>query len=323
MKSVFITRRIPDVGIQMLKNKGYAVDVNPHDRELSKAELIQALRAKPYDAVLTQVNDMVDAEAFAAAPSVKIFANYAIGFNNFAVEEGKRRGVFLTNTPGGGADRVAEHAWGLILALTCRIPESDRFIRAGKYVGWDPLAFQGTKVKGKTLGLIGVGRIGAEVARIGSQGFGMRVAYYDIARNQDIERLFGVSYWPSVEKVLKQADIVSIHVPLLDSTRHLIDEARLKLMKPTAFLVNTSRGPVIDEAALTRALKEGTIAGAGLDVLEFEPKPSPGLLDLPNAVLTSHIASSTKEARQDMAIMAARNIIDTLEGGRPKDMVYN
>ena len=323
MKSVFITRNIPEVGISMLKNRGYAVDVSPFDRPLTKQELITALKVKPYDAVLTLLTDSVDAEVFAAAPSVKIFANYAIGFNNFDVEEGKKRGIFLTNTPGGGADRVAEHAWALILALSCRVVEGDSFVRAGKYTGWDPMIFHGTKIAGKTLGLIGAGRIGAEVARIASRGFGMRIAYHDIVRNEKIESLHGASFWPTIEDVLKQADIVSVHVPLNESTHHLINGDHIKLMKPNAFLINTARGPVIDEQALVEALKNKVIAGAGLDVFENEPTLTVGLKDLSNVVLTPHIASSTEQARQDMAILSAQNIISTLEGGVPGNMVYS
>lgn len=323
MPSVFITRRIPDVGISMLRDKGYDVDVSSADRPLSKAELIEALRRKPYDAVLTLLTDRIDAEVFDAAPSVKIFANYTIGFDNFDAAEGKKRGVVLTNAPGGGADRVAEHAWALMLALSCRVVEGDAYMRAGRYSGWDPMLFQGLKMAGKTLGLIGAGRIGTQVARIAVQGFGMRTVYHDVARNEKLETLYRATYWPTVEDVLKQADVVSIHVPLLDSTRHLMSAERLRMMKPTALLVNTSRGPVIDEAALVQALKDKSIAGAGLDVYEYEPAMAPGLSDLPNVVVTPHIASSTRDSRDDMARIAAINIIAVLEGGQPHDPVYN
>jgi glyoxylate reductase len=177
------------------------------------------------------------------------------------------------------------------------------------------------KVRGKVLGLIGAGRIGTEVARIGSLGFGMRIAYHDIVRNEKIEELHNATYWPTVEDVLKQSDIVSLHVPLCDSTKHLMNADKLKLMKPTAYLVNTSRGAVIDESALVEALKLGIIAGAGLDVFEHEPTIADGLKVLKNVVITPHIASSTIEARMDMAKMSANNIIDVLEGGKPSDVV--
>lgn len=323
MKSVFVTRKIPDLGISMLTEKGYEVDINPHDRPLQKSELITALKAKPYDAVLSLLNDRIDAEVYEAAKSVKIFANYTIGFDNFDIEEGKKRGVYLTNAPGGGADRVAEHAWALLLALTCRVVEGDSFVRAGKYSGWDPLLFPGIRVAGKCLGLIGAGRIGTEVARIASRGFGMRIVYHDIVRNQKIESLHNATFWPTIEDVLKHADVVSLHVPLTSETRHLINADRLKHMKKTAYLINTSRGPVVDETALISTLKNGELAGAGLDVFENEPELSPGLKELPNVVLTPHIASATQIDRENMARMAAENIIMVLEGGVPRDLVYN
>ncbi len=322
MKSVFITRKIPELGVTILKANGCEVDVSPYDRPLTKVELITALKAKPYEAVLTLLTDKIDAEVMDAAPSVKIFANYTIGFDNFDVEEGKKRGVYMTNAPGGGADRVAEHTWALLLALTCRVVEGDRFMRAGKYVGWDPMLLNGIRLAGRTLGIIGAGRIGTEVARIAARGFGMRVAYYDIVRNQKIESLHNATFWPTVEDVLKQADVVSLHVPLTEQTSRLICEKHLKLMKPTAYLINTSRGPVVDEVALVAALKNGTIAGAGLDVYENEPTMAAGQKDLQNVVLTPHIASASTDSREDMARISAHNIVDVLYGGKPRDLVW-
>lgn len=333
MKKVFITRRIPEVGIKMLIDKGYEVTVSKKDRPLSKKELIKALKngAKNggYDAVLSLLTDPIDKDVMNAAPSVKIFANFAIGFNNIDVAEAKKRGIVVTNTPGGGADRVAEHTWALLLALTCRVVEGDTYLRKGKYKGWDPLLLHGTKLAGKTLGIIGSGRIGADVAHRAKNGFAMNVAYYDVKRNEALEKEFGAVFYPSVEEVLKIADVVSIHVPLLDSTHHLIDAARLKLMKPDAYLVNTSRGPIVDENALVVALRESIesggargIRGAGLDVFEFEPKLAKGLAKLPNVVMTPHIASGTGESRLDMATMSAQNIIEVLEGRPAKNPVY-
>ena len=328
-KNVFITRKIPELGVTILKANGCEVDVNPLDRPLTKVELIAALRAKPYDAVLTLLTDKIDAEVMEAAPTVKIFANYTIGFDNFDVEEGKKRGVYMTNAPGGGADRVAEHAFALLLALSCRVVEGDKFMRSGKYVGWDPMLLPGIKIAGKTLGLIGAGRIGTEVARIASKGFGMRIAYHDIVRNQKIESLHNATYWPTMEDVLKQADVVSLHVPLTPETQHFMCAEHFKLMKPSAYLINTSRGPVIDEASLVAALRTGLIAGAGLDVYENEPAMAAGLADLPNVVLTPHIASASLDARDDMARISAQNIVEVLvgasgkaQGAKPKDNVW-
>lgn len=322
MKNVYITRMIPEIGISMLKEKGYEVDINPKDRPLTKKELIKALKKKPYEGVLTLLTDTIDAEVMDACPTAKIYANYAIGFNNFTIEDAKKRGIALTNTPGGGADRVAEHTWALILALTCRVVEGDRYIRAGKYKGWDPMLLHGTKLAGKTLGIIGTGRIGADVAHRAKNGFEMKVVYYDIKRNEQLEKDYGALFYPTVEEVLKAADVVSIHVPLMESTHHLMNEVRFKLMKKTAYLVNTSRGPVLDERALVQALQQGTIAGAGIDVYEFEPELSKGLAKLSNVVLTPHIASATIDARLDMAKLSAGNIIAVLEGRAPINPVY-
>ncbi len=322
MKKVFITRKIPDVGIKMLLDKGYEVDISPKDRPLTKKELIKYLSKKDYDAVLTLLTDTIDAEVMDKAPTVKIYANFAIGFNNINVEEAKKRNIFVTNTPGGGADRVAEHTWGLILALTCRIVEGDSYMKKGKYKGWDPMLLHGTKLAGKTLGILGSGKIGADVAHRGKYGFGMNIAYYDVKRNEGIEKEFGAKFYETVDEVLKVSDVVSVHVPLLDSTHHLINEDRLKMMKKDSYLINTSRGPVVDENALVQALEKGVIRGAGLDVFEFEPKLAKGLAKLSNVVLTPHIASGTEEARLDMARMSASNVINSLEGKKPDNVVY-
>lgn len=323
MQKIFITRKIPDIGTKMLQDKEYELDISSKDRPLTKKELITALKQKPYDAVVTLLTDQIDGEVMDAAPSVKIFANFAIGFNNFNVEEAKKRGVVMTNTPGGGAERVAEHAWALILALTCRVVEGDKYLRAGKYKGWDPMLLPGTDLAGKILGIIGSGRIGADVAHRAKNGFMMNVVYYDIVRNEKLEKDFGAIFYPTVDEVLKVADVVSIHVPLTPQTTHIINADRLKLMKKDAYLINTSRGPVVDEKALVAALKAGTIRGAGLDVFEEEPKLAPGLTKLSNVVITPHIASATDKSRHDMATLSAQNIIEVLEGRPAKSPVYD
>ncbi|TSC85212.1 MAG: Uncharacterized protein G01um101417_79 [Parcubacteria group bacterium Gr01-1014_17] len=321
MKKIFVTRRIPENGLALLRENDFAVDVSSKNRPLTKRELIKVLRKGNYDSVLSLLTDAIDAEVMDAAPSVKIFANYAIGFNNFDLAAAKARGVTLTNTPGGGAERVAEHAWGLILALTCRIVEGDVYIKKGKYKGWDPMLLHGTNLAGKTLGIIGTGRIGADVAHRARNGFMMEVAYYDIVRNEKLEKDFGAVFYQTVEEVLRVADVVSLHVPLSDATRHLMNKERLAIMKKTAYLINTSRGPVVDECALVEALRRGVIAGAGLDVFEFEPKLAKGLAKLPNVVLTPHIASATELARKEMAELAARNLISFFEGKTPPNLI--
>lgn len=318
---VYITRKIPEIGIQILKDKGYEVNINTKDRPLNKSELISELKDNNYDAVLTLLTDTIDAEVMNSAPTVKIFANFAIGYNNLDLVEAKKRGVYVTNTPGGGADRVAEHTWALILALTCRVVEGDKYLREGKFNGWDPMLLHGTKLAGKTLGILGSGRIGADVAHRAKNGFAMNVIYYDVKRNEQLEKDIDAKFYETVDEVLKNSDIVSIHVPLLDSTHHLIDERRLSIMKHGAYLINTSRGPVIDEKALVNALKNNVIKGAGLDVFEFEPKLAEGLSNLSNVVITPHIASGTEEARIDMATISANNIVDCLSGIVPRNNV--
>lgn len=318
---IFITQRIPEIGIKMLQDKGYEVDVNPEDRILTKEELISVLKSKPYDAVLCLLTNPINAEIFDASPSTKIFANYAVGYNNIDVTEATKRGITVTNTPGALTDAVAEHAVALIMSLTRRIVESDKFLREGRYKGWLPLGFLGLDLKGKTVGIMGGGRIGYRVAEILRKGFQMNVAYYDIKKTDVFESELQATFYDNAEELMKVSDIVSVHVPLLDSTKHLINEERLKMMKPTAYLINTSRGPVVDEAALVSALKNNVIAGAGLDVFENEPTLAAGLAELSNVVITPHTASATGPARNGMAVLAAQNIIDMMEGKTPVNKV--
>ncbi|OGG60263.1 hypothetical protein A3C89_00675 [Candidatus Kaiserbacteria bacterium RIFCSPHIGHO2_02_FULL_50_50] len=319
MKKIFVTRAIPEAGIAKLRDAAYDVVVSKKDGVLTKEELIVALHAAPYDAVLSLLTDHIDGDVLDAVPTAKIVANYAVGFDNIDLTAAKERGVTVTNTPGVLTQAVAEHTFALLLAVARRIPESDRFTRAGKYVGWEPELLVGAELKGKTLGLLGAGRIGGEVARI-ALAFGMKVTYYDIAQNVPLDAI-GATYSASVDDVLRGADFVSIHVPLLPTTQHLISAERLALMKRAAYLINTSRGPVIDEVALVAALRAHTIAGAALDVFEYEPALTEGLTELENVVLTPHIASATKEARDAMALLAAENIITFLNGEAPPNKV--
>jgi len=323
---IYITRKIPEIGIQMLKDKGYEVEVNPKDRVLSKSELIKILKNNSYHAILCLLTDKIDGDVFDTASSAKIFANYAVGFDNIDLEAAKKRGVMVSNTPGVLSEAVAEHSVALMLAVARRIAESDKFVRAGKYKGWAPMLFLGSGFFGKTVGIIGLGRIGAKTAHIASQGFGAKVIYYDIIRNEDFEKEFpsgSIEFKPSIDEVLKGADFVSVHLPLTEQTRHIINKEKLAMMKPTAYLVNTSRGPIIDETALAEALKNKIIKGAALDVFENEPKITKGLLKLDNVVLTPHTASATEEARSKMAEVAAQNIIEALEGRVPPNLVVN
>ncbi|MBT3282747.1 D-glycerate dehydrogenase [bacterium] len=321
MAKIFVTRKIPDAGIKLLKDAGHEVDISEKNGVLTKEELVNALKAKEYDAVLSLLTDKIDAEVFDAVPTAKVFGNYAVGFGNLDTEEAKKRGITVTNTPGVLTETVAEHTAAMILATTQRIAEGDRFTRAGKYDGWGPELLLGTNLRGKTLGVIGAGRIGSSVANIMTAGFGMNVIYFDIKKNDEFEKATGAEFRETIEEVLKEADVVTLHVPLLDSTRHLINKERLELMRETAYLVNSSRGPVIDEDALVEALREKQIAGAALDVFENEPALADGLAELENVVITPHIASATIETRQKMSEMAAQNIIAFLEGNTPPNAV--
>ena len=321
MKKIYITRNIPEVGIKMLREKGFEVDINPKDKILEKKELIKELKKKPYDAVLSLLTDAVDKEVFDAVPNAKIFSNYAVGFNNIDMVEAKNRDIVVTNTPGMSSETVAEHAIALILALTTRTIESDAFMRNGNYKGWDPMIFWGMDLKGKTVGILGAGRIGVRVGNILKYGFDMNVIYYDVKRNEQFEENSDAVYYDNPEEVIKLADVLTLHVPLLPSTKHLINAEHFKMMKKTVYLVNTSRGQVIDEVALVDALKNKVIAGAGLDVYEFEPKMAKGLEKLSNVVLTPHIASATETTRNQMSETSAQNIIDFFGSGESKNRV--
>lgn len=318
---IFVTREIPEVGIKMLKEKGYDISVYPEDQVIPKEALFEGV--KGCDAILSLLTDNIDAEVFnAAGPQLKITANYAVGFNNINIEEAKKRGVIVTNTPGVLTDTVAEHTFGLLLSIAQRVTEGDRFIRASKFRGWEPMLLLGNDISRKTLGVLGLGRIGSRVAHHAARGFEMKIIYYDVKRDETFEKEYGAEFKMTPEELLKAADFVSIHVPLLDSTRHLINAERLKMMKPTAYLVNTSRGPVIDEKALVEALKNKVIRGAALDVFENEPALAPGLAELDNVVITPHAASATEETRGKMSELAAQNIIEVLEGRKAINPVY-
>ncbi len=322
MPKIFVTRPIPEVGIKLLKNKGYDVVVNSaaQDRAAAREELIEG--AKGADAILSILTDKITSEVMdAGLPTLKIVANYAVGFDNIDIEAAKQKNILVTNTPGVLTDTVAEHTFALMLALAHRIPEGDRFVRADKYKAWGPQLLLGTDVSGKTLGVVGLGRIGSRVAHHAVKGFGMNVLYTDPKPNLDFEKEYGAKFVEKLENLLPQCDWVSIHVPLLDSTHHLINEEKLGLMKPSSYLVNTSRGPIIDEKALSRALRENWIKGAALDVFEFEPEITPALKELDNVIITPHIASATEETRNKMSEMAAQNIIEALEGRTPPNPV--
>ena len=318
MPKIFITRQIPEKGINLLKEKNWDVSVGPEGK-ISREELLKG--AKGVEAILSVLTEKIDQEVMeAAGQQLKIIANYAVGYDNIDVAEAKKRNIMVTNTPGVLTEAVAEHTIALIFAIAERIVEADRYTRAGKYKAWGPKLLLGADIKGRTLGIVGLGRIGSEVARRMQDGFDLKIIYYDLKRNEELEKKYGMEY-RDLDDLLKEADFVSLHTALTEQTRHLINEERLKMMKPTACLVNTSRGPIIDEKALLEVLKSKGIAGAALDVFENEPELTPGLTDLENAILTPHIASATEGTRDKMSEMAANNIIAALEGQTPPNLV--
>lgn len=320
MAKVFITRKIPEPANELLKNAGFEVDVNSQDKVLTKEELKKAVVG--FDAVLSLLSDHIDGEIMDAAGSqLKIIANYAVGFDNIDIEAAKARNILVTNTPGVLTEAVAEHTFALLMAAARRIVEADKFTREGKYKQWEPFGFIGPQVWGKIIGIIGLGRIGSWVGEIAFNGFRMKILYYDVKRNPEFE-MENQATFGEIDQILAQADFVTLHVPLIPETRHLINAQKLKLMKNTAILINTSRGPVVDENALVQALENGTINAAALDVFENEPVLTPGLADLPNVVLTPHTASATREAREAMSKIAAENIIAALLGQKPPSLVY-
>lgn len=314
---VYVTRPVFDETIERLK-RDVDVEANPEDRILSKAELTEKLRDK--DGALTLLTDAVDLEVLQAAAKLKVVANFAVGFNNVAIESASKLGIAVTNTPGVLTETTADFAWTLLMAAARRVVEGDNFARAGKFKAWGPKMFLGYDVYGKTLGLIGLGRIGQAVARRAA-GFNMRVVFYDSEPiPEHVTKDLGVTRLP-LDEVLRISDFISLHVPLFPETHHLLNDRTFALMKPTCIVINTSRGPVVDEKALARAVKDRRIAGAGLDVFEREPDIEPALLEMEKVVLAPHIASASHETRLKMCMMAADNLLAVLKGQRPPNLV--
>lgn len=312
---VVVTRRIPESAVALLRDAA-EVWVSPHDRALTRGELLEAVAGA--DALVTMLHDRIDRQILdAAGPQLRCIANVAVGYDNVDVDAASEHGVIVTNTPGVLTDATADLAMALILAVTRRLGEAERLLRAGTPWSWDMFFMLGTELAGKTLGVIGLGSIGQATARR-ALAFGMSVAYSGRRRaTEEVERSLGGARYLELEQLLAEADVVSIHCPLTPGTRHLIDAERLQQMRPSAYLVNTSRGPIVDEPALVEALRTGQIAGAALDVFEHEPEVHPGLLELENVVLAPHLGSATIETRTAMAVLAARNAIAALNGDPP------
>ena len=313
---VFITRKIPGTAIQQLK-KHFQVKVYPKDQKISRKELIKGV--KWCDALLCILTEKIDKEVIDANPNLKVISNYAVGYNNIDVAYATKKGIPVCNTPSMEVvDAVAEHAVTLLLDVAKRVHEDEAYVREHKWKSWAPRLLLGTQIKGKTLGIIGLGRIGKGVAERASHGLGMNVIYYDIRKDTKFEKRYKAKK-VSFTTLIKKSDFITLHVNLTKKTHHLIGKKQISLMKKTAYIINTSRGPVIDEKALTTALKNKRIAGAGLDVHETEPSTNHPLHKLNNCILTPHIASATVEVRQKMGEDAANNIISILKKkGKPK-----
>ena len=310
---VLVTARMPEEVLALLRRE-HQVESYAEDPPLDRASLLRRVADK--EGLLCTITDLIDQELLDHAPALKVIANYGVGFEHIDLAAATQRGLPVTNTPGVLTDATADLAFALILATARRIVQGDKRVREGKFTYWAPLLFLGQEVSGKTLGLIGAGRIGQAVAQR-ARGFGMRVLYYNrTPLSPAAEQELHVSFAP-LEDLLREADFVTLHVPLTPQTRHLIGRRELEIMKPTAHLINTARGPVVDEAALVAALRRGEIGGAGLDVYEQEPQLSPGLTELDNVVLLPHMGSATIETRTRMGLMAAENLLAGLRGERP------
>ena len=316
---VYVTRTIPEVGLALLKQYCeviYRDEISPPSRE----EILR--NVENVDAIYCTLNEKMDKEVLDASPRLKVIGTMSVGVDHIDVEYATSRGIYIVYTPGVLTETTADLAFALILATARRVVEGDRMIREGRWkLAWAPTMMLGYDVHDKKLGIIGLGRIGAAVAKR-AKGFNMKTYYYDIIRRRELENELGVEYM-ELPQLLKESDFISIHVPLTPETKHLIGEKELRMMKPTAILINTSRGPVVDEKALVKALKEGWIAGAGLDVFELEPLPADSpLINLPNVVLTPHIGSASYDTRNKMAEYAAEGIIKVLKGEEPENL-YN
>ena len=313
---VVVTREIPEEGLKRLRTQ-CEVWVSPSPTAPTEEELIAWVRDA--DALLCLLSDPVTERVLEAGKHLKIVANYAVGYDNIDVAAATARGIMVTNTPGVLTTATAELAVALIFAVARRVVEADRFTREGKFVGWHPRLFLGVELEGKTLGILGAGRIGQAVARK-MHGIGMNILYHSRKPKPELEAQTGARF-VNLPTLLEESDVLSIHVPLTPETRGMIGERELRRMKPTAILINTARGAVVDEQALIRALQERWIWGAGLDVYAQEPKVPDALKALPNVVLLPHIGSATQEARTKMAVMAAENILAALSGKRPPNLV--
>ena len=310
---VLITNKIPYPGIELLEKNGFEVEVLGRRAAVTQQVLLKNI--KKAHAIISLLPDRIDEELIRAAPLLKIIANYAVGYNNIDVDFAAKKNIVVTNTPDILTPATADFTWALILAVSKRIAEGDQFVRQGLFKGWGPELLLGGDITRKTIGIIGAGRIGQAVGKRAA-GFEMKILYTANSNKADFEREFGAEK-VTLNELLKQSDIISVHCPLTPQTHHLLNAENLQTVKKSAYIINTSRGPVVHEEALVNALQKGQLAGAGLDVYEFEPKINAKLLTMPQVVLMPHAGSATVETRAEMARMCARNIIAVLEGKPP------
>lgn len=320
MNKVIATRPIPEAGLNAIRDK---CELTVHDDRIKTEEELKGLVTGAEIIISLLTDKITDAVMEAAGPQLKAICQYTVGYDNIDMEAAKRRGVIITNTPGAiSGPAVAEHAVNLMFAVARHTVPADAYMRQGKYTQWDPNLYLGQLLMGKTVGIIGTGQIGSIFAGICHNGLKMKVLYTDMVRNEAIEKDLG-ALKVSQEQLLVESDVVSLHVPLLPSTKHLISREQFHIMKPTAILINTSRGPVVDEVAMVESLREKKIFGAGIDVFEFEPHLAEGLAELENVVVSPHIASATESTRIAMAEATARNVLAVLSGETPPNLVNN
>ena len=320
MTEIFITRKVFKDAIDMLEKEGYTVDINDSDRILPSRELVK--RANGKAGLICLLNDRIDSVVMEKLPSLKVISNIAVGYDNIDIEAATRRGIMVTNTPGVLTETTADLAFAMLLSAARRIPEADEFIRAGKFENWQLIQpLMGVDIYGKTLGIVGMGAIGQAVAKRARKGFDMRVIYYSSSRKEDAEKKFEAEF-VEFDELLAMSDFISVHVSLTEETRYMFSTEAFKIMKNTAFLINTARGPVVDETALVEAIKKGQIRGSALDVFEEEPRVHPELIKMKeNVVLAPHVGSASNETRFRMAKMAVLNMVQGLKGNRPPNLV--
>ncbi len=315
---ILVTQNIPEEGLAALREEGEVVFCPHPERPATRAELLEGIKGA--DALLCLLSDIVDVDVMQACPRLMVIANMAVGYNNIDVASATARHIPVTNTPGVLTETTADLTWTLLLAVARRVVEGDRYVRAGRFKVWQSTLLLGSDVHGKTLGIVGMGRIGLAVARR-ARGFDMSILYHNRHRVEaSLEAGLGARRVP-LDRLLRSSDFVTLHAPYALETHHLIGPRELTLMKSTAYLINAARGPLVDEASLVEALREGRLAGAALDVYEQEPELAPGLADLENVVLTPHIGSASRETRSRMSLIAAENILAALVGKRPPNLV--